>query len=204
MKGKSLFYSDCERWSRKSRVHRAKIRTADGTTYLHLPIHSADRKKKIYEVRIDQSNDWATPLLRTLEFNYRKSLYYDFYEPEIVALFSAAREQSRVLPFLRELNRQLFRFLELPLPGPVYYGSEMAPGITDPEKISALLSASGYLQDSTAHRYHRIGANAKPFQFSHPEYRQHFAGFEPGCSLLDLLFHYGPESFRVTDPLIHS
>ncbi|TVQ66933.1 MAG: hypothetical protein EA360_03555 [Balneolaceae bacterium] len=197
----TVYYTDTERWSRKSRVHRASIRTATGTAYIHIPVHSEDRKKTIHQLRIDQQTDWITPLLRTLEFNYRNSLYFDFYEPEIAALFQSAREHITVMPFIRELNQNLFRFLELDYNGEFLYSSETAPKLTGPEQIRELFQVDSYYQDPSAARYHHLGVNPKLLPFRHPEYRQHFSGFRAGCCILDLLFQYGPESFRITDKL---
>lgn len=202
VEAEKIYYSDCDRWSRKSRVHRAKIKTADGTAYIHIPILEEDRKKSIHQVRIDHHVDWKTPLLRTLEFNYRKSLYYDFYEPEVTALFESAIEYDLLIGFIRHLNRQLFTYLELTVTDQIFYGSEIAPDLTHPDKICTLLGETGYRQDSSSSRYHHVGKDAPPFHFTHPVYRQHFEGFEANCSVLDLLFQYGPESFRIIDQLI--
>ena len=48
---------DIEDWSRKSRVHRAKIRTPEGTQYINIPVMTKDRDKPITRVRIDHSKN---------------------------------------------------------------------------------------------------------------------------------------------------
>src|SRR5690625_887788 len=74
-------------WSRKGRVHRAMIRTPEGSQYIHIPIRAEDRGKPIHQVRIDQRRDWVAPILDAFSYNYRNSRYYDHYEPEIRADF---------------------------------------------------------------------------------------------------------------------
>jgi hypothetical protein len=84
----------------------------------------------------------------------------------------------------------------------IMLSSELPEYDSDPDKLAANLCADLYYQEQDARHYQRQGMNRQEFSFRHPEYRQHFDGFEPGCCLLDLLFQYGPESFRVTDNLL--
>src|SRR5690606_10835035 len=81
-------------FSRKSRVHRGKIRTPDGTQWIHIPIHPEDRNLPLYLCRIDHQTDWMTPLWRSLEYNYRNSIYFDFYEPEILGIFQEVKKMK--------------------------------------------------------------------------------------------------------------
>lgn len=192
---------DQEEWSRKSRVHRAKIRTPEGTQYINIPILTEDRDKSICEVRIDHSEKWIEPLLRALEFNYRNSVYYDFYEPEIQSDFESAIEYDFLLDFNLYIRSRIFRFLELENLPEIILSSPLDEYSSDPDQLAKNLNADQYFQEPGARHYQRQGLNRSTLKFDHPEYRQHFEGFEPDCCLLDLLFQYGPESFRVIDNL---
>lgn len=192
---------DIEKWSRKSRVHRAKIRTPEGTQYINIPILTEDRDKPIKEVRIDHSEKWIEPLLRALEFNYRNSVYFDFYEPEIRSDFESAVEYDFLLNFNLYLRGRLFRFLELENLPEFILASDLDRYDSDPDQLAKNLNADQYFQEPGARHYQRQGENRSSPEFNHPVYRQHFDGFEPNCCLLDLLFQYGPESFRVIDNL---
>lgn len=192
---------DLETWSRKSRVHRAKIRTPEGTQYINIPIVTEDRDEPIKEVRIDHAEDWIEPLLRSLEFNYRNSVYFDFYEPEIRSDFESAAEFDYLLDFNLYLRGRLFRFLELENLPKTVLASDLNEYDSDPDQLAKNLNADQYFQEPGARHYQRQGKNNSKMKFKHPEYRQHFDGFEPDCCLLDLLLQYGPESFRVIDKL---
>lgn len=192
---------DLEEWSRKSRVHRAKIRTPEGTQYINIPIMTDDRDKPIRQVRIDHSEDWIEPLLRSLEFNYRNSVFYDFYEPEIRSDFESATEYSYLLNFNLHIRKRIFRFLEVGDLSEFILSSDLDEYDSDPDELAKHLNADQYFQEPGARHYQRQGKNKSKIKFKHPEYRQHFEGFEPNCCLLDLLFQYGPESFRVIDEL---
>lgn len=201
LKSDFVVLQDAEVWSRKGRLHRAKIRTPDGTQYINIPVRTDDRDKLIREVRIDHSEKWIEPLLRSLEYNYRNSVYYDFYEPEIRSDFESATEYDFLLDFNLYLRGRIFRFLELDRLPEMILSSKLKKYNSNPDQLAENLSADEYYQEPGARHYQRQGKNRSKLTFKHPVYRQHFDGFEPDCCLLDLLFQYGPESFRVIDDL---
>lgn len=201
LQANKVVLQDTENWSRKGRVHRALIRTPDGTQYINIPVHTEDRKKKISEVHIDQEIDWITPILRALRYNYRNSPYFDFYEPEISADMNEGRSYEYLLPFVLFLRRRLYRFLELDLAEKEILSSDLGFYTSDPDKLAIEMSADILFQEHDSRHYQRqAGMRTEP-DFEHPQYRQHFEGFEPYCCLYDLLFQYGPESFRIIDQI---
>ncbi|MFH5883399.1 WbqC family protein [Halalkalibaculum sp. DA3122] len=195
-----IILQDEEQWSRKSRVHRAKIRKPGGTLWINIPIRTEDRKKTIKEVRIDHEEDWITPLLRSLEYNYRNSIYYDFYEPEIKADFERSGDFEYLVPFILYIQKRLLRFMELNLDWKL--SSELNNYTSDPDELANRLGADILYQEHDSRHYQRQATSQKELDFIHPTYHQHFEGFEPWCCILDLLFQFGPESFRITEQLI--
>lgn len=194
-----IILQDVERWSRKSRVHRAKIRTPEGTQWINIPVRTEDRKKAIKEVRIDHSEDWIAPLLRTLKYNYRNSIYFDFYEPEIKADFESATDFTFLMEFVLFIQKRLLSFMDLKIN---YEPASKVPGYTsDPDLLADRLSADILFQEHDSRHYQRQAKNRAEPDFNHPKYHQHFEGFEPNCSILDMLFQFGPESFRIVDQL---
>lgn len=190
---------DNESWSRKSRVHRAKIRTPEGTQYINIPVRTEDRKKPIDLVRIDHTINWIPQILKSLEFNYSNSLYYDFYEPEISSDLEAAKEYEFLLPFVLMFRSRVFRFLEIDLKAEVIMASELEQYDSDPDRLFEKLNATRYYQEGGSRHYQRQGLQQSELHFDHPVYRQHYEGFEKDCCLLDLLFQYGPENFQIVD-----
>lgn len=194
-----ILLQDVEQWSRKSRVHRAQIRTPEGKQWINLPVRTEDRKKAIKEVRIDHSDDWITPLLRTLEYNYRNSIYYDFYEPEIRADFVSARDFTFLMEFVLYIQRRLLRFMDINIA--YERASELPEYTSDPDLLAERLDADLLYQEHDSRHYQWQAKHQSEPDFEHPQYHQHFEGFEPWCCLLDVLFQFGPESFRITDQL---
>lgn len=196
-----VILQDTEIWSRKGRVHRAKIRTPDGTQYINIPIRTNDRKEPIDRIRIDHSKNWISQLLRSLEFNYRNSLYFDFYEPEIRSDFESASEYDFLLPFVLAIRERVYRFLELNLNADIRLASRYSGYDPDPDRLAENAGATRYFQEGGSRHYQRQGIHQSRLTFYHPTYRQHYDGFEEDCCVYDLLFQYGPESFHVLDNL---
>lgn len=194
-----LILQDTEPFSRKGHVHRGLIRTPAGTQWIHVPAPGEDRGKPIGEVRLAASRTWHTKLMETLAYNYRNSLYFDHYEPEIRADFETAVETENLAGFIRHLNRRLFGYLgEEHL---AEWASEVKEYTHDPDELAERLGASRLWQEQDGRHYQRQALRRETMPITHPVYRQHFGGFEPGCCLYDLLFEYGPECWRVIDLL---
>ena len=194
---------DREQWSRKSRVHRAQIRKPKGTQWINIPIRTEDRKKAVKDVRIDHKEEWITPLLRSLKYNYRNSIYYDFYEPEIRADFKSATDYTYLLPFILYIQQRLLRFMELDTKIDWELSSNLDSYSSNPDRLARKLGADVLYQEHDSRHYLRQAESdlKTDLDIVHPKYHQHFDGFEPGCCILDLLFQFGPESFWITEQL---
>jgi hypothetical protein len=196
-----IILQNTERWSRKSRVHRAQIRTPPpgGTHWINIPIKTEDRKKPVNQVRIDHGEDWINPLLRSIEYNYRNSIYYDFYEPEIKADWESAAEYEYLQPFILYIQKRLFRFMDLSVEYTL--AGELDDYTSNPNAFAKKLNANILFQEHDSRHYQRQARNKIDPVFTHPTYHQHFEGFEPWCCILDILFQFGPETFRIIDEL---
>lgn len=194
-----LVLQDVEQWSRKSRVHRAQIRTPEGSQWINIPILTEDRKKAVKDVRIDHSEDWINPLLRSIEYNYRNSIYFDFYEPEIRADFESANDYEFLMPFVLQIQKRLFRFMDITVD--YEFANDLQNYDSNPDQFAKNIGADIILQEHDSRHYLRQARMKSEPDFQHPIYHQHFEGFEPWCSILDVLFQFGPESFRIIDEL---
>jgi len=190
---------DTEKFSRKSRIHRAKIRKPKGTQWINIPVVTEDRSKPVNQVRIDHSEDWITPILRALNYNYRNSIYYDFYEPEISADFNKATEFTYLIDFNTYFRDRLFTYLYLQKK--LELASQLPEYDSDPDLFAGYIGADVIFQEYKSRHYQRQAKKRIDPVFTHPIYRQHFEGFEPWCSVLDVLFQYGPTAYTITDQL---
>ncbi len=196
-----IILQDTEKWSRKSRVHRAKVRTPEDTQWINIPVRTEDKGLSISEVRINCEKDWVTALLRSLRYNYRSSIYFDFYEPEIAVAFEAAKEYKYLLLFVLFMQQRIFDLLNIQIK--YQLASELQNYTSDPDTLAQQLEADVLFQEYESRHYQRQAEIKTEPDFTHPVYYQHFEGFEPECCVLDLLFQKGPESFKVIDEMLN-
>lgn len=188
-------YFTGESFSRKSLFHRGCIRTREGLGWLTLPVHPSDKKKLYHETRLDASVDWISKSMLSLKHSYQHSTYFDFYADEIEADFQQAASFELLFDAVQHLRTRLFRYLEWHIhPQIIYTEAELHQFLEETsQKIVFTEPGSRYYRK-------RIPNQTEP-QLHLPEYAQSHAPFLPGCCVLDLLFHYGPESFKVLDRL---
>lgn len=219
-----VILDDLHPFSRKSRVHRTKIRTPEGHQWLTIPFVGEDRRRPIRNVRIDDRRPWLKHHLRALEYNYRNSIYFDFYEPEIRADLETAAEFELLVDAVRHLMKRQWTYLQL-RNFPKWMSDSENDDFGQYEEMKKPVAASeqpGYekiddrirqltgspqtgpvaiYQEPDSRNYQKPHPSAIDPPFSLPAYRQHFPGFEPGCGVLDLLFEYGPDSWQILDKL---
>lgn len=198
-------------FSRKSRTHRGRIRTPDGVQWIYLPIHPEDRDKPLNEARIDNPKNWLPSLWRAIEYNYRNSVFFDHYEPEIIEDFDTISQMHLYTDATSYLNQQLWKYLQLPAEAcPNTNWSSIAttnpthtPLAKDmsPTEIAQLLKYEAVFQEESSKNYHQPAKQQRAITFEHPVYKQHFGGFEKDCCALDILFELGPNAWKVLDKL---
>ncbi|MEX0929976.1 MAG: WbqC family protein [Balneolales bacterium] len=190
---------DTEPFSRKSRVHRGKIRTPEGFQWLNVPIPTEDRKKPVHQVRIDHGLNWVNKHMMALEYNYRNSIYFDFYEPEIRSDLQQAKEHERLSEFIRFFMERLFIYLQVDVTPE--WASRIPGYFSNPDRFASRLGATEVFQEENSRNYQRQSSLRSDPDFIHPHYAQHFGDFVPDLSLLDLLFQLGPSAYEVTGRL---
>lgn len=199
-----MILDDIGCFNRKSRVHRGKIRTPDGQQWIYMPIHPEDKKIPLHLARTDQTADWVTPLLRILEYNYRNSVYFDHYEPEIRDDFNKAAMFPNYLDAVFFLNSRLWKYLEIEkTPGIVMLSEvELSHGLPAILHSDSSREVAIYPEKSSSN-YLKIPLNYGKIITDNlvkaPTYRQHFGEFMQGCCLYDVLFEVGPEFWRLQE-----
>ncbi len=197
--GNPVMVADHVPFSRKSRVHRGRIRTPDGDQqWLTLPIQSEDRKKPLTEVRLDPHTLWAREWMKQITFCYSSSTYFDFFEPELQADLELAEQKNYLVEATGFLFEQIRRYLELPEIS-FTKASELPEWDDNPDQLARNLGAENMYQEHRSRHYLRQADCRINPPITIPEYHQTGTGFVPWCCWLDLLFEYGPEAFKVTD-----
>lgn len=199
--GNPVLRVDHHRFSRKSRVHRGKIRTPEGETqWINLPVHPDDRRKPIKDVRLDSTENWPSEWMKQLTYCYSSSTWFDFFEAELAADFKTAGEMEYLTEATHFLFEKIRGYLEIPAIH-LTPAKEHPYWDENPEQVASGSGAGKIYQEHRSRHYLRQAECRIDPPVSFPEYHQTGTGFVPWCCWLDLLFEYGPEAFKVVDEL---
>lgn len=191
-----------EHYRKQTYRNRCLIRTAQGVQPLTVPVIDGNRagKVKTSAIEIDYRQNWIHRHWRTLQTAYGNSPYFEYYADYLHDIYVG----KPVLLF--DLNLQFLQFLlrcfRLTLPLrltneylPDYsYSASAQPSFENfglPETRRLLADRRDWLTPKTT--YTAIKPDSPAAQSLVRPYPQVFGpGFEPGLSVLDLLFSQGP------------
>jgi hypothetical protein len=183
--------------------NRNRIKTAAGLEWLTIPVISKGRfEQPIDETEIEKP--WAEKHWRALELAYRRAPFFEPLAATIRSWYERADREKRLTEvnalFLREiasllgLRTQIIRDTAYPAEG------------TKTERLLTIARAAGadhYLSGPSAKAYFdeamfaAAGIEVEWMSYKgYPEYPQLHGIFEPGVSVLDLLFNVGLDAPR--------
>ncbi|MCB0143354.1 MAG: WbqC family protein [Caldilineaceae bacterium] len=193
---------DTVQYTRRDWRNRNKIKSPDGLLWLTIPIHVKGRfAQRIGEATI-QDETWAERHWKTLQHCYARAPYFDLYAECIHELYLTANSSS-----LSQVN---YRFITaicdlLDIATPITW-AQADPGLQKSERLVYLCQRAGatdYLSGPAAQAYiddrsfAEAGISLSYMDYAgYPSYEQLYPPFEPGVSVLDLLFHTGPQAHR--------
>jgi hypothetical protein len=196
-------YLDVVQYPRgKSFSARNKIKTANGETFLSIPVSipKGDQNKAIYSKIHLADRKWIKKHLKTLELNYKKAPYFN-------EVFDLILGQIYNYENLLELNISLIEtfadYLAInstrvrlsKLLDNFGQKTELIIDICEKLKTPIYLSGTGggkTYNDETM--LNKKGIELLYSDFQHPQYRQLWGTFVPNLSIIDLLFNEGHKS----------
>lgn len=195
-----VFYDDLQ-YTKNDWRNRNRIKTPRGLDWLTIPV-GKDAHRLINEVALPADRAWAARHWRALEENYRAAPFFDRYAGFFCDLY-------RQMPWgrLSELNQYLIKTIARDFLGVKTAFDDSArfglKGVKQ-ERLVELLKAVGaktYLSGPSAMNYlepgrleqEGIALEWKSYD-GYPEYPQFYPPFEHAVSIVDLLFHRGPEA----------
>ena len=201
LNGDPVIMCDMHSFTRKSRVHRGRIRTPDSSSqWLTLPVQKDDRRKRLPEVRLDSTVNWPREWMKQLTFCYSASTYFDHFEEQIYADFRYAASHTYLTGATFFLFNRIRQYLEIPEIS-LIPASGLDEWDEDPDQLIRNLGANHLFQEHRSRHYLRQAENRVDPDVRFPRYNQSGQGFKSWCCWLDLLFEYGPESFKIIDQL---
>ena len=196
-------YFDIVQYQRKDYNNRNKIKTSNGELWLSVPVESKNHlSKNVSKILIVQDN-WAKKHLKSIELNYKKTLFFKDYFPKLQSILINESKDS-----LGHLNLKLLEyFMEcLKIDTPIVKASDYNfEGIGSDLVLDMCvkLDADSYIFGEQGKNY----ADVKAFKESevvvkfqdyiHPVYRQIGRNFLPYMSIIDLLFNEGEKSYEI-------
>jgi len=197
-----IFYDDVQ-YDKHGWRNRNKIRTANGTQWLTIPVKSrgaVSEGLRINEVLIDQSVNWAVKHARSIQQVYAKAPYFREYWPKLEAFYQQSAE--RLVDVTIPLTICLSELLGIRHTTFVR-SSDLGGAGSQTERLVSLLKSVGathYISGPSAREYldeaqlEQAGIGLEYMTYTYSEYPQLHTGFEAGVTVLDLLFMTGPQA----------
>ena len=189
---------DNVQFEKNSFINRNKIKTANGSIFLTIPIEMKGHiNKTIFEMKIDEKTNWRKKHWDSIYFSYKKA---DFFN-ESSDFFENYYKQTLTSSFV-EFNNGITQFILKNL------------GINTPIKLQSNININSSKQDLIIDLCKETNASAFFFgaqgvnyvdenifkknniscffqNYNHPKYKQLWGSFEPYQSILDVIFNIG-------------
>lgn len=195
-----ILYDDVQ-FTKNDWRNRNRIRTPQGVQWLTVPV-GQDITRRIRDVELP-NNKWQAKHWKTLESNYRRSLYFK----EVAAVFEPLymqRQHTHLSALNRELIETVCAYLEITTMISNSWDYQFIEGRS--ERLADLCNQAGateYISGPAAKDYieesvfAERGINLMWFDYSgYPEYPQLWGEFTHGVTILDLLFNCGKDAPR--------
>jgi hypothetical protein len=184
-------------------IHRSKIKTAQGSKWLTVPVN----KKNHYDKKINQieivGDTWQNHHLFLLRQSYGKTPFFSSYFNELCELFEGIKYQ-----YLIDLDMALLNFLfrELSISATIVMSSKLQLQGRKSDLILSIcqeLQADVYISGQNGLDYLKledfrsVETQVVVQSYNHPTYSQLYGDFLPYLSVLDLIFNYGPRAREI-------
>lgn len=195
---------DNTQYVKKQYQNRNRIQLHNGRVqWLSLPVKNAGHyKQKINEVEIDGSSGWQKKHAKTLLVNYKKSVFFQEFFPQLEELYNT--EWQMLAGFNIAFIKLCLSYLNIKTP--IYLASDLnISGMASSLILDICRKTSS---DTYLHGFHSrdyvdfeflksAGINNKIQDFHSMAYPQNGTVFEPNLSILDLIFHCGKKTKEI-------
>ena len=187
---------DCVQYTKNDWRNRNIVKTPHGAQWLTVPVVGG-LGQRICDVAIARGN-WASKHWKTLRQNYAKATHWERYAEGLEAIYRASWTN------LSALNLALLRFVceALGIGTRIVDSREFTLTGEREARLLDLLRqcvATSYVSGPAAKAYideQSFGIPVEWMRYEYPEYAQLYPPFDHRVSVLDLLFHAGPDAPR--------
>ena len=196
-----VFY-DCVQFDKHGWRNRNKIKTAQGTQWLTIPVNTSGSYDglPIHEVTIAKDDSWRRKHLAAIEQNYHKSPYWSSYKPLVERIYAMGVEKladqtcASTIEIARALGIQHTRFIRSSELNAVGEKTERVLDVLKKVRADHYISGPSAREYIEAEKFEQAGITLEYMNYDYPQYSQQYGAFEGGVSILDLLFNVGPEA----------
>ena len=170
-----LVFEVNDSYQKQTYRNRCYIYGANGKLGLHIPVqYSQKNRQNTSEILIDNSSNWQSTHWKSLESAYKKSPYFEYYQDELISLFTLKKDS--LLVFNLECIEVVNKCLNLDI------DSSKTINFNKEKKENDYR----YLVNARKESEIKINPYIQVFQEKH--------GFINNLSILDLLFNEGPNA----------
>ena len=181
--------------------NRNKIKTPNGVQWITVPVHYQHTNQLIEETSIDNSKPWTRSMLNKIRNSYQKAPFFELYFSELSDLLLEPAAS------ISDLNLRLINWVcaHLEIKTPITFSQVYHPQGTKTERLIGILEQVGattYLSGPAAQVYlepdlfEQANIRLEYKVYDYPEYEQLYPPFEPGVSVIDLLFMVGEKATK--------
>jgi hypothetical protein len=196
---------DTMQYTKNDWRNRNKIKTAQGTQWLTIPIDVKGKMhQKINEATVSEIyNDWREKHWKSIEINYAKAPYFKDFKQGFEDLYKKDKETN-----LSKINYSFIKLINsiLGIKTPIHWSSDFdLDGDRNQRLVTLCLktnstdyytgpSAQGYLDESL---FIENNIKVRYLDYSnYPPYTQLYGDFVHEVSILDLIFNEGPNASK--------
>ena len=183
--------------------NRNKIWSSHGPMWLTVPVYTkGHREKTIDQIEINNTLPWGRKHWRSIWQSYHKAAHFDTYAPNIERCYQ--QRWSSLSNLNDNLLRMLMEWLNLTVA--YHYASAYVFKGTKSDLVLDMcqqLGASTYIFGAMGRDYADVnafeaaGIECRFQDYIHPTYSQFGGEFMPNLSIIDLLFHHGPQAKEI-------
>lgn len=191
-----------EHWHNKN-----KIKTPNGEQWLIVPIENKNKIQQFTDVRIANIGNWKRKHLNAIKLAYSKTPYFSEIFPEIEEIYS--KEFTHLIEFNEafiryglkkfNINVPIIKATDLIRAGCDLSGqkSDLIINLCKAVNCDNFVFGQGGKTYMEKDKFKKANIHYVFQTFDHPIYTQHTKGdFIKGMSFIDLLFNYGPDSYK--------
>jgi len=180
--------------------NRNRIKTARGVEWISVPVQHETPRPVIDRARIAPDGNWAEKIQGKIAEAYRGAPHFRRYWSGIHQILAARHETISDLneALLREVASMLGIRTEIRRTrafGATATGEDRVFEIIERAGIHYLVNGPSAETYSNHDRYRQAGIGLAYMSYDYRLYPQLHGSFEPGMSVIDLLFNTGPEAY---------